>query len=161
MLDITTYILARRSASIIAQQAVEEIEPEVIIEESSGTLPPDVLAKIVGANAAYIKLENKIYRLSRIETNNYKFINSYTDGSGQVVSMIELDIDKTSGEFTTKPLIIQGSSVADLERRLEEHINDNNIHVSENDRAYWNNKVSAEVIEIAQGEYDYKLHLKK
>ena len=161
MLDITTYILARRSAVIAAQQAVEENEPEIIIEEASGTLPTDVLSKILSATAAFIRLDDKLYRLSRVEDNTYKFINSYTDGLGQVISMNELDINKISGEFTVKPLIIQGSSVADLERRLQEHIENSDIHVTAAEKAYWNNKVSAEVVEIPHDNYNYRLHLKK
>ena len=75
--------------------------------------------------------------------------------------MTELDIDKETGDFFIKQIIIEGSSVEWLEQLVREHIEDNNIHVSENDRAYWNNKVSAEVTEIPQSEYNYKLHLKK
>lgn len=134
MFDVITYALARGYTNAAISQAGggKEIEVETI----SGTIPKDKLDELLKSDGNTIKCDNKIYRLSRIEGNNYKFMNSTTDGSGQVVNMTEFDLDKETGDFYTKQIIIEGSSVEWLERLVREHIEDNNIHVSSADRAY-------------------------
>lgn len=64
-------------------------------------------------------------------------------------------IDKTTGNKTHKPGIKIGNGVdtvsslsfidADLRDELLAHINDDMRHVSDDDRLFWNNKVSAYV----------------
>ena len=160
MFDVVTYALSRGYTNAAISQAgggTKEIEIETI----SGIIPPDVLAELLKTPNTTIKIEDKCFRLSRVEGDTYKYMSAYTNGAGQIINMTELDINKNTGEFNSKPIIFEGSSVEYLEEMLQEHINDNNIHVSSADRAYWNNKVSAEAIEIPQGEYDYRLHLKK
>ena len=134
MFDVITYALARGYTNAAISQAggSKEIEVETI----SGTIPKDKLDELLKSDGNVIKCDNKIYRLSRIEGNNYKFMNSTTDGSGQVVNMTEFDLDRETGDFYTKQIIIEGSSVEWLERLVREHIEDNNIHVSSADRAY-------------------------
>lgn len=134
MFDVVTYALSRGYTNAAISQAggSKEIEVETI----SGTIPKDKLDELLKSDGNTIKCDNKIYRLSRIEGNNYKFMNSTTDGSGQVVNMTEFDLDRETGDFYTKQIIIEGSSVEWLERLVREHIEDNNIHVSSADRAY-------------------------
>ena len=138
MVDVTTYILARGYTNgAIAQHGddgttVKEIEVETI----SGQLPAEDLEALLKSSAAVVKLEGRIYRLARIEGNNYKYLNSATNGSGQVINMIELDIDKTTGEFSTKQILIEGSAVGELEDLLRAHIEDNNVHITATERNY-------------------------
>jgi hypothetical protein len=135
MFDVVTYALARGYTNAVISQAgggTKEIEIETI----SGAIPPDALAELMKSSNNIIKLDGKYYRLARIEGNNYKYISSFTNGAGQVINMVELDINKDTGEFTSKPIIFEGSSVEYLEEMLQEHINDNNIHVSSADRTY-------------------------
>ena len=159
-IDMTTYILARGYTDGKINQSGGGSK-EIEIETVSGQIPQEELDILLKSSSSLIKLDGKLYRLARIEGITYKYLNSSTDGSGQVINMTELDINKETGDFYTKQIIIEGSSVEWLERLVREHIEDNNIHVSSADRAYWNNKVSAEAVAIPQSEYNYRLHLKK
>ena len=135
MFDVVTYALSRGYTNAAISQAgggTKEIEVETI----SGTIPKDKLDELLKSGGAMIKCDNKFYRLARIEGDNYKYMNSTTDGSGQVVNMTELNLNKETGDFFTKQIIIEGSSVELLEQLVREHIEDNNIHVSSADRAY-------------------------
>jgi len=166
MIDVTTYILARNYADgKIKPSPGPSPDPsggkEIEIETVSGEIPADKLKELLESSNNLIKCDGKYYRLARIEGNNYKYLNSSTTGSGQVINMTELNVDKETGDFYTKQILIEGSSVEYLEQIVQEHINDNNLHVSSADRINWNNKVSAEAVQIPQSEDDYRLHLKK
>ena len=138
MIDVTTYILARTYTDVkvgaSSSQESGNAGKEVEIETISGQLPEDNLTNLLESSNSVIKCDGKYYRLARIEGNNYKYINSSTNGSGQVINMTELDVDKTTGEFSTKQILIEGSSVEALEELLRGHIENNNLHVSSADR---------------------------
>lgn len=134
-IDMTTYILARGYTDGKINQSGGGSK-EIEIETVSGQIPQEELDILLKSSSSLIKLDGKFYRLARIEGNNYKYINSTTDGTGQVINMTELDIDKETGDFFTKQIIIEGSSVEWLEQLVREHIEDNNIHVSSADRTY-------------------------
>lgn len=157
MFDVVTYALARNytNAAISQSEGGKEIDVETI----SGTIPKKELDELLKSAGNVVKCDGKYYRLARIEGDNYKYINSTTDGSGQVINMTELDIDSKTGDFYTKQIIIEGSSVEWLEQLVRHHIEDNTVHITATERNYWNNKVSAEA-EAISGEQDYKLKLK-
>ena len=98
MFDVITYALARGYTNAAISQAGGS--KEIDVETISGTIPKDKLDELLKSDGNVIKCDNKIYRLSRIEGNNYKFMNSTTDGSGQVVNMTELDLDREAGANT-------------------------------------------------------------
>lgn len=155
MFDVVTYALSRGYTNAVINQAgggTKEIEIETI----SGTIPKDKLDELLKSPGNVIKCDDKYYRLARKEGDNLKYISAYTNGSGQVISMSELDIDKVTGDFYTKPIIIEGSSVEHLEEMLLEHINDSTVHITDNERIAWNNKVAVEAIEIKEQNYDLK-----
>lgn len=162
MIDVTTYILARgyTAAAIASGQSKNK---EIEIDDVSGTLPEGVLADLTKSNASVIKLSGKYYRLSRVEGDNYKYINSTTNGAGQIINMTELDVDKNTGEFQTKQIIFEGSSVAYLEDELQEHITDNTRHITAAERTKWNNKASVSIAKDtdSEGDEDYILNLIK
>jgi hypothetical protein len=135
MLDVLTYALVRGYTNAAINQAgsgTKEIEVEII----SGSIPKEKLDELLKSTSNVIKCDDKYYRLARIEGNNLKYISSYTNGSGQIINMVELDIDKTTGDFSTKQIIFEGSSVAYLEEQLQDHINDNTVHITATERNY-------------------------
>ena len=158
MIDITTYILAKGYTNAAIASSGGGKPTEVDITDVSGTIPAEQLDQLTN-KGAIIVLEDKVYRLSRIESNNYKYISSVTNGAGQTINMTELDIDKETGEFFTKQIVFNSGSVEYLEERLNSHISDNTVHITATERNYWNNKVSDEA-ETISGEQDYKLKLK-
>ena len=158
MLDITTYILARGYTDAAIAESGGGKPTEVIITDVSGTIPAEALEQL-NNKGTIIGLENKVYRLSRIENDNYKYICSITNGAGQTLSMTELNVDINTGEFFTKQIVFNSGSVEYLEERLNNHIADNVAHITSSERDNWNNKVSAEVDHLA--DQDYRLRLIK
>ena len=157
MFDITTFLLTKDyTTAIVSKQAGKTVD----IESASGELDEDALKSLLESVQSTVVLENKVYRLSRIEGNTYKYINTKTDGTKQTIDMTELDINKITGKFTTKQLVIEGSSVAELWEIVDNHINDSSVHISDADRAAWNNKVSADATQIGTSN-NYNLNLSK
>jgi hypothetical protein len=72
--------------------------------------------------------------------------------------MTELDINKETGEFSTRVLITDQSEVGELRREFESHRDDEVRHITAEEREYWNNKVTAEVTKDGP---NYKLNLIK
>ena len=133
MLDITTYILARGYTDGAIAASGGGKPAEVVITDVSGTIPAEELDELKN-KGALIVLEDKIYRLSRIENNTYKYICSITNGSGQTIVMTELNIDEATGDFFTKQLVFNSGSVEYLEERLDNHIADNIAHITDAER---------------------------
>ena len=133
MIDITTYILARGYTNQAIAESGGGKPAEVIITDVSGTIPAEALEQLTN-KGALIVLENKVYRLARLEGNDYKYINSTTNGAGQTINMTELNVDKTTGEFFTKQIVFNSGSVEYLEERLNGHIADNNAHITKTER---------------------------
>ena len=157
MFDITTFLLTKDyTTAIVSKQAGKTVD----IESASGELDEDALKSLLESVQSTVVLENKVYRLSRIEGDTYKYINTKTDGTKQTIDMTELNINKITGKFTTKQLVIEGSSVAELWEIVDNHINDSSVHISSADRAAWNNKVSADATQIGTSN-NYNLNLSK
>ena len=135
MIDITTYILAKGYTNAAIASSGGGKPTEVDITDVSGTIPAEQLDQLTN-KGAIIVLEDKVYRLSRIESNNYKYISSVTNGAGQTINMTELDIDKDTGEFFTKQIVFNSGSVEYLEERLNSHISDNTVHITATERNY-------------------------
>jgi len=135
MLDVISYALARGYTNAAISQAGSGSK-EIEVEEISGAVPKDKLDELLKSNRNIIVCNGRYYCLARIEGNNYKYINSTTNGAGQVINMTELDIDKNTGDFFTKQIVFEGSSVQYLEDALNAHINDNNVHITATERNY-------------------------
>ena len=133
MIDITTYILAKGYTDAAIAESGGGEPTEVDIETTSGTIPAEALEQLTN-KGAIIALENKIYRLSRIEGDTYKYICSVTNGSGQTINMTELNIDKNTGDFFTKIIVFNSGSVEYLEERLNNHIADSVAHITSSER---------------------------
>ena len=157
MFDITTFLLTKDyTTAVVSKQAGKTVD----IESTSGELDEDALKSLLESVQSTVVLENKVYRLSRIEGDTYKYINTKTDGTKQTIDMTELNINKITGKFTTKQLVIEGSSVAELWEIVDNHIKDSSVHISSADRAAWNNKVSADATQIGTSN-NYNLNLSK
>ncbi len=135
MIDITTYILAREATKAIIDEEGGIGSKVVNVESSSGHLDQDTLDILKKSPSNLIVVDKKIYRLSRIEGNNYKYINSLTDSTSQFVKMSELDVNQETGDFSTKVLTIEGQSVEQLRLEFEAHRDNNVIHVTSADRS--------------------------
>ena len=133
MLDITTYVLARGYTDGAIAASGGGKPTEVIITDVTGTIPAEELKELEN-KGALILLENKVYRLSRIEENIYKYMCQITSGAGQTLSMTELNIDSTSGDFFTKQIVFNSGSVEYLEERLNNHIADDVAHITDTER---------------------------
>lgn len=142
MFDLTTYILSREFATaLVDKQAGKTIETET----SSGHIDEEGISKLRDSDASLIKADGKLYRLSRVEGSNYKYLNTHTDGSSQIAQMTEIDLNINTGDFTLKDVMIEGAPVEELRRLVESHINNTEVHVSSADREEWNSRVKAEV----------------
>ena len=159
MIDVATYILARGYTDAAISRSGGDA-PELVITDSSGVISEEGLSILKDKKSSLVLLDGKIYRLARIEDSNYKYICTYTNSSASVPNMIELDVNIETGNFNTKQLTIEGQSVEYLEIRLNEHIENNSVHITDTERNFWNNKVSAEAV-LSENEQDYKLKLKK
>lgn len=155
MFDITTYILAREyAATVVTKKAGAEVE----VVSASGKIDEDSLQKLMASNASFITLDKKVYRLSRIEGEVRKYLNTCTDGDHRVVKMTELNLNSSTGDFHTKILINDHEEVEQLREELRVHEDNSSIHVAESDRNNWNSKVSAEAQQVGLGP-DYCLNL--
>lgn len=154
MFDVTTFILSREfTTAVVNKQAGKTVE----IESSSGHIDEDSLKSLLESNESRITLDGKVFRLSRIEGNYLKYINTFTEGDDTSVSMTELSLNKESGDFTSKDIVIGGGDVEELRQEFNEHKNNNSIHVSTNDRTGWNSKVSASVEDLGRSNFNLKL----
>ena len=135
-IDMTTYILARgyTDGKIASSEGGKPKDVTINLEDVTGQIPEEDLEKLFETNNSVIILEGKYYRLARIEGDSYKYINSTTTGAGQSCNMTELDINKETGEFSTKQILFAGSSVQYLEDALNTHIENTTMHVSAADR---------------------------
>lgn len=78
----------------------------------------------------------RVYRLSRVEQNSYKYINTRTDGASDLVKMTELDLNITTGEFTIRDISVEGQSVEELEEKVDNHIADTTVHITQEEREF-------------------------
>lgn len=142
MFDITTYILSKDfTTKVVNKQAGRQI----VLADYTGQLDEEQLKILKESTSSTIILDNKLYRLSATTNKEFKYIASATDGESVVLSMTELVINKRTGEFQTKNLIVDQTPVEELKAEFEAHRDNADIHVTLEDKAYWNNKVSAEV----------------
>ena len=155
MFDITTYILSKDfTTKVVNKQAGRQI----ILADYTGQLDEEQLKILKESTSSTIILDNKLYRLSAITNKEFKYIASATDGDSNIVWMVELVINKETGDFKTKNLIVDQVPVETLRAEFEAHRDNADIHVTLEDKAYWNNKVTAEV---TQDGANYQLHLIK
>lgn len=89
-----------------------------------------------GANVFFNTTENWNANRDIIGENNCMYVyTDYKEIDGQSIPGVKVGDGKAY-------LIDMPFLDADLEQRLDEHINNTDIHVSEQDRLFWNNKVS-------------------
>ena len=158
MFDLTTYIWATKTATAIAETATGS--KTVDINTSTGQLDEEALETLKQSKGNMIVAVGKVYRLSRVEQNSYKYINTRTDGASDLVKMTELDLNITTGEFTIRDISVEGQSVEELEEKVDNHIADTTAHITAEEREFWNNKVTAEATQIGLTT-DFTLSLSK
>lgn len=158
MFDVTTYILARQFATLLVNERAGTI---VTVESASGHLDEESLKNLLQSDASTLKYGNKVYRLSRIEGNNYKYVNTRSNGAADVVSISEIDVDIETGDFSLRPLIIDSTPVDELREEFEAHRDNTDIHTTAEEKEIWNNKVSASAEVVPGQEREFKLLLQR
>lgn len=88
-----------------------------------------------------------IYRLSIVEGNIRKYFTS-----SEITEFNEINVNMETGEY---------SIVNKMNPIIQQHIENDIIHITEEERLYWNNKVSANVKQNTGFETDYNLLLEK
>ena len=132
------------SAGLPTMAQLNAKQDEIIfikLTSTGGILPVEVLGLLNNANR--LTYNNVIYYLSVKDNNTYKYF-SKTNSS----VLNEIDVNVETGEYQI---------VNSIDIILKEHIENNSIHVTQEEKNNWNNKVSTEVTEIASS--DYKLIL--
>lgn len=142
--EIADRIAGDEQLQITKQDKIEFI----VIAGSSliGVLPPeDLLALQSYVNK--IIVGNAVYRLSVVEGNIRHYFTS-----NELTEFNEITVNMETGEYEI---------VNKMNPIIQQHIEDTVIHITEEERLYWNNKVSANV-ELNQGfDSDYNLLLEK
>ena len=157
--DITAYILSKEFTAVTVKSAVDKQAGQTVeLVDSSGTLNQETLDTLNNSISNTIILDHKVYRLNSITNELYKYICTVTDRTDGVISMTELRINKTTGDFETKQLIVDQSPVTELRHEFEEHLADMEAHITQAERDNWNNKVSAEA-ELMDTKNNHKLKL--
>ena len=157
--DITAYILSKEFTAVTVKSAVDKQAGQTVeLVDSSGTLNQETLDTLNNSISNTIILDHKVYRLNSITDDLYKYICTVTDRTDNVISMTELRINKTTGDFETKQLIVDQSPVGELKRQFDEHLADMEAHITQAERDHWNDKVSAEA-ELMDTKNNHKLKL--
>lgn len=97
-----------------------EINPET----TTGQLSPAKLSLLTSNSVNRLLRGNRIYYLSIREGNIRKYFSTIEEDYD------EIDIDMTNGRYQVK------------NTRVIDHINDTTIHITQEDRDYWNNKLN-------------------
>ena len=113
----------------------------ITLTERSGTLSESVLGLLNNINR--LTYENVIYYFSLKEGNIKKYFSR-----AENVTLNEIDVNMRTGEY---------QMMSSINQVLQAHIENHEIHVSQSDRARWDNKVSATSVPMT--DIDYKLIL--
>lgn len=91
------------------------------LEEDHGIISEDDLAALKNSRENIIVFNDCLYRLMRIEANNYMYISLVTASDQTIVSMKEICVNINTGEYNSKTLIDDKSQeVADRIDSVEE-----------------------------------------
>lgn len=133
-----------RLDSLIQQEKAERIEADIILQaelinkqeriefiylnDISGTLDISSLNLLADNLVNRLVLDHTIYYLSIRQGNVRKYFTT------QSVAYNEIDVNMDTGYYVAIPA---------LNPIVSEHIADSNIHVSDSDRTFWDNKVTS------------------
>ena len=106
----------------------------IYVYSLSGTLESELLNLLIENRVNRLVYNDVIYYLSLIGNPIRKYCSRI-----QSVTYNEIDVNIQTGDY----VIIQT-----MDPRIREHIDDTNVHVTPDEKAFWNKKVSASVEQI-------------
>ena len=121
----------------------QDIIQFVNIDSESGTLTESQLKLLRDNNINRLTYNNVIYYMSLKDGNVKKYFSRATG-----VELNEIDLNITTGNYAV---------ISSIDAALQRHIDDKVIHVSQEDRDRWDNKVSAQAELIKDDNYLLKL----
>ena len=109
------------------------------VDELSGTLDPELLNYIVTNSVNRLVRGNKIYYLSIVNGNVKRYFSTAAEDYDAI------DVNVITGEYTV------------ANTRIVAHMNNNTIHITQAEREFWNNKVTADIETISSGNHNLVL----
>ena len=109
------------------------------VDELSGTLDPELLNYIVTNSVNRLVRGNKIYYLSIVNGNVKRYFSTAAEDYDAI------DVNVITGEYTV------------TNTRIVAHMNNNTIHITQAEREFWNNKVTADIETISSGNHNLVL----
>ena len=95
--------------------------------DESGTLPSDVLNLLISSRLNKLVYQNNIYSLASKDNRYWRYIGDTTNPN--IINTIV--VDSISGEYVYSAII---------NAELQNHINDNDRHIRNGERDFWNRK---------------------
>lgn len=115
---------------------------------SQGTFDSEVLNLLISSRLNKIVYQNRIYSLATKDESIWRYTGSTNDPN--IINTIVVNVE--TGEYAYSMIRNQ---------TLEEHIADNSRHITNEERDFWDNKVTADAILENPKEQGYKLNLSK
>lgn len=116
----------------------------ICVNSYEGTLNQEQLDLLKKNKVNRIVLNNVIYYLSAIDGNIRKYFSRIESTDHN-----EVDVNINTGYYLF---------ISKMNPIIENHINDTTIHITEAERLYWNNKVSASAEENQDNDFTLLLH---
>lgn len=107
--------------------------------QKSGVLPESILLFLRSNRLNKVVLGNKIYYLSIKDGNIQQYFSNTSDSIPNEPNFNRVDLNTDTGEF-----IIKDSWLDAQMKKAINHMNDTNIHITPEERVFWNNKLNCE-----------------
>ena len=104
----------------------------IYLGQQTGTLNPDDLNTLTTNSATQLIYNNRYYILGLKDGNTRKYF-ALTENQGTIIG---IDVDMMSGIWNCFEL-----------DAVQQHIQDTTIHITEQEREFWNNKINCEMHE--------------
>lgn len=145
--EIQDRIAADKNLQIQINQKQDEIE-FITIYDLVGIIPSYELSLLIKNRINRLIYQDKIYYFSIKEGNIRKYFTTV-----QTTEYNEIDVNTNNGNYEVK---------STMPPEIKRHVEDTTIHITEDERQFWNNKVTASVTYIdEEASEDYNLNLTK
>ena len=130
-------IVDRKEADNELQKQIITKQDKIVfitVSEPIGTLSEDVLNLLISSRLNKLVYLENVYSLSTKDNRYWRYMGQTTDPN----MLNTIVVDTVTGEYTYSSI---GNAV------LQNHIADNNRHLREGEREFWNNKLNLEADE--------------
>ena len=107
--------------------------------QKSGVLPESILLFLRSNRLNKVVSGNKIYYLSIKDGNIQQYFSNTSNNIPNEPNFNRVDLNTDTGEF-----IIKDSWLDAQMKKAINHMNDTNIHITPEERVFWNNKLNCE-----------------